>query len=80
MLNPWNPALSPQPPLRWIRVPACHADTVGLKPSRGWVPIGLQFGADQFREDILIALGAEFEDARPWLDRCPRLHVGTSEA
>jgi amidase len=44
------------------------------------LPVGLQFGADLFREDLLIGLAAQLEQARPWSGWRPRLHVGQGVA
>ena len=39
------------------------------------LPIGLQFGARPGEEHLLIGLAAELEQARPWAERIPQLHV-----
>jgi amidase len=35
------------------------------------LPIGVQFVADQGREDVLIRLAAQLEKACPWIERRP---------
>jgi len=37
------------------------------------LPVGMQLVADMGREDILIQLGAQLEQAMPWCDRKPLL-------
>lgn len=39
------------------------------------LPIGVQLGVGPAREHVLIALGAALEQAMPWADRVPPLHV-----
>jgi amidase len=39
------------------------------------LPIGVQLGSGPAQEHLLIALGAAFEEAMPWVDRVPPLHV-----
>jgi amidase len=59
---PWN--LSGQPA---ISLPL-HQDHSGL-------PIGVQFIAGQGREDLLLRLAAQLEQALPWHDRLPPIHA-----
>jgi amidase len=35
------------------------------------LPVGVQFGAPPFRDDLLIRLGSQLEAAAPWVDRRP---------
>ena len=42
----------------------------GLTAER--LPVGLQVVAPRFREDLLLAVGARYEAARPWPRLCPR--------
>ena len=39
------------------------------------LPIGVQIAARPAEAHILIALGAALEDAMPWRDRLPPVHV-----
>ncbi len=39
------------------------------------LPIGVQLGSGPAQEHLLIVLGAAFEEAMPWADRVPPLHV-----
>lgn len=71
--------IAPHPTCALYNVTGAPSLAVPMGMSSNGMPIGLQFGADQFREDVLIALGAELEQALPWRDRRPMLHVGTSE-
>ncbi|MFZ5789395.1 MAG: amidase family protein [Pseudomonadota bacterium] len=43
------------------------------------LPIGLQLGARPAEEHLLIELGSVLEDAMPWRDRHPPLHVSRSQ-
>jgi amidase len=42
------------------------------------LPIGIQFAAGFGREDLLIRVASAFEQAIPWIDRKPPIHVGNS--
>jgi amidase len=37
------------------------------------VPVGVQFVADQYREDVLVRIAAQLEAAQPWSTRRPRV-------
>jgi amidase len=37
------------------------------------IPIGVQLVADQYREDVLVGVGAQLEAAQPWATRRPRV-------
>jgi amidase len=41
----------------------------------GELPVGVQLVAAHGREDVLVALGAQLEQARPWSGRRPPIHV-----
>jgi amidase len=43
------------------------------------LPIGVQIAARPAEEHILIALGAALEEAIPWRDRLPPIHVSRTE-
>jgi len=44
------------------------------------LPIGIQLAAPMGREDVLIAIGAQLERARPWIDRHPPTWAGAEAA
>jgi len=50
-----------------ISLPLCQS-TAGL-------PIGMQFVAGFGQEALLLKIAVAFEDAMPWMDRLPRVHV-----
>jgi amidase len=39
------------------------------------LPIGVQLVADHTREDLLLRVAAQLEDARPWADRRAPVHA-----
>ncbi len=41
------------------------------------LPVGVQLVARFAREDVLLALAAQFEERRPWTGRRPRLHASS---
>ena len=41
-------------------------------------PVGVQLVAKFAREDVLLGLASAFEEARPWKDRLPAVHVSTA--
>ena len=51
------------------------AMSLPLAISRDGLPIGVQFGAGAAREDILLDLGQQLEQALPWAGRIPPRHV-----
>jgi amidase len=49
-----------------------------LHQSQDGLPIGVQFVGPAAGEEILIGLAAQLEQARPWADRRPPLHVSAA--
>ncbi len=47
-----------------------------LATSRSGLPVGVQVAAKHFREDVLLALAAQLEQAMPWIERRPPTHAG----
>ncbi|WP_017583542.1 amidase [Nocardiopsis valliformis] len=52
------------------------AVSLPLAQSREGLPIGVQLVAAHGREDLLLAVAAQLEEAAPWRDRRPPLSVG----
>jgi amidase len=53
-------------------LPAC---SVPLHWTADGMPIGVQLFADIWRDDLLIRLASQLEEASPWRDRIPPLHA-----
>ncbi len=51
------------------------AMSVPLGMSPAGLPIGVQLVAAPYREDLLIRLAAQIEDAAPWIGRRPAVHA-----
>lgn len=49
------------------------AISLPLHESRDGLPMGVQFVAAPWREDVLVRLAAQLEQARPWIGRVPRV-------
>ena len=52
------------------------AVSVPLHWTEDGLPVGVQLAAPYGREDLLIAVGAQLEQARPWADRRPPVFAG----
>ncbi|MEI8001282.1 MAG: amidase [Actinomycetes bacterium] len=52
------------------------AVSVPLHWTDAGLPIGVQLVADQYREDVLLRVSAQLEQARPWADRHPPRATG----
>jgi amidase len=51
------------------------AISLPLHWTKDGMPVGVQLGAAYAREDVLIRLGAQLEQARPWSGRIPPVHA-----
>ena len=51
------------------------AISLPLHWSNEGLPVGVQLGAAYAREDVLIRLAAQLEQARPWSTRIPPVHA-----
>ena len=54
------------------------AISLPLHWSRAGLPIGVQLVAAYGREDVLLRVAAQLEEARPWRDRRPPVHATTA--
>jgi amidase len=52
------------------------AASVPLHWTAAGLPIGVQLIADVWREDLLLRVAAQLEQARPWKERLPEVHAG----
>jgi len=55
-------------PLHWSKEGSAEGSAKEL-------PVGVQLGAAYGREDVLIRLAAQLEQARPWSARIPAVHA-----
>jgi amidase len=51
------------------------AASLPLHWAPGGLPVGVQLVADYGREDVLIRVSSQLEEARPWADRRPPVHA-----
>lgn len=51
------------------------AISLPLGQTSSGLPLGVQFAAPMCREDILIQISSQLENAMPWADRIPPVHV-----
>ena len=51
------------------------AISLPLCASREGLPIGVQFVSRLGEDDVLLALAKTLEEAKPWRDRLPAVHV-----
>ncbi len=51
------------------------AASVPLYFSASGLPIGVQLAAAPWRDDVLVRVAAQLEEARPWADRRPPIHA-----
>lgn len=81
---------SPATSLEWVRTvleeyPTCclynvtgaPAINLPLMTSSDGLPIGIHVGGRMFGEGTLLSLAAQLEEAQPWAQRRPKIHVST---
>jgi amidase len=54
------------------------AISLPLHQSADGLPIGVQLVADMGREDVLIRVASQLEEAAPWADRRPPVFAGAA--
>jgi amidase len=60
---------------QWFNMSGQPAISLPLHWSNEGLPVGVQLGAAYAREDVLIRLAAQLEQARPWSTRVPPVHA-----
>jgi amidase len=53
------------------------AISLPLGETKGGLPIGIQFAGRFAGEATLLSLASQLEEARPWKDKRPKVHVST---
>lgn len=72
--------ITPHPTCPLYNASGTPAISLPVVLSSAGLPIGIQFGAAEFREDILLALAAQVEDAVQWQHRLPHHHVSRASS
>lgn len=67
--------IEPHPICPIYNVTGAPAISVPAGISADGLPIGVHLGAQMYREDLLLRLASQLEQAAPWSHRRPRLHV-----
>ncbi len=52
------------------------AVSLPLHAAPGGLPVGVQLVAGYGREDLLVRVASQLEQAAPWAGRRPRIHAG----